>query len=146
MSSPARHRMAPLLRFAAYGLVAGLWLSGCAWLLLQGFFRVATPFGPQLHPWQPPLLLVHGVLAIPALYLFGWISPGHALEGGRSRRRRASGGSFWLLLALLVLSGFALYFVTAEAPRALSSWVHEMLGVAAGAVALLHWIYRPAPP
>jgi hypothetical protein len=135
-----RNRMAKPLRHASYGLVAALWLTGCAWLLLQGFFRAETQFGWVPHPLQSPLLLAHGILAIPALYLFGWISPGHALEGWRFRLRRASGGTLWLLLAVLTLSGFALFFLVASSARGYSSLVHEVLGVVAGVAALIHWI------
>ena len=140
MSNLKRKPMALPLRYCSYGLFVALWLTGCTWLVLQFLFRPETEFGVVAHPLQSPLLLAHGVLAIPALYLFGWISPGHALERWCNRQRRASGGTLWLMLAALTLTGFALFFLAVDSVHEYSTLVHESLGVAAGAAALVHWI------
>ena len=133
------NRMSAALRWTLYGVSIGLWTSGCLWLVLHLYFQTATEFGSEPHAWEPPLLLVHGVLAVPALYLFGWISARHVLEGWRMARRRPSGGTIFLVLAVLVASGFGLYFLTGEAARSVVAFVHEALGVPAIAAALLHW-------
>ena len=140
MSSVPRNRMAPSLRLAAYLLISCLWLSGCAWLLLDLFCRQHGELGSIPHPLEPPLMLGHGLLAVPVLYLLGWISPVHARDGWRFRQRRSSGGLLWL--ALLSVTGFALFFVDLDAPRRAFSVTHEALGVAAGAFALMHWLPR----
>jgi hypothetical protein len=130
------------LRGSLYVVATGLWLSGCSWLVLHLYFQTPTQFGAQPHAWEPPLLLVHGLLAAPALYLFGWISARHAVDGWRMARRRASGGVLFVALAVLALSGFGLYYATGDLTRATIAFVHELLGVACLVPALLHW---PAP-
>jgi hypothetical protein len=142
MSAIPRNRMPASMRNIIYVVVGGLWLSGGAWLLLQYFFRSSGEFGLQPHPLQPSLLLMHGVLAVAGTWLLGWISHGHALEGWRQQQRRFSGGGLWLLCALLVISGFALFFVTADAAQTLTTSTHEVLGVVVTIPALVHWWVR----
>lgn len=126
------------LRWSLYGVGGALWVSGCAWLVLHYFFQTATQFGVEPHPWEPPLLLVHGILAVPGLYLLGWISSRHALDGWRMARRRPSGGTLSLVLLLLTLSGFALFYVTGDVVRATIALLHEILGVACLVPTLAH--------
>jgi hypothetical protein len=137
--------MPKALRWSLYGVGGALWLSGCVWLVLHLFFEATTQFGSEPHPLEPPLLLVHGVLAVPALYLLGWITSRHAIDGWRIARRRLSGGIIFIVLAILALSGFALFFVTGDAVRAAVALLHEFLGVLCLVAALAHWQTRPAP-
>ena len=132
------------LRWTLNAVSVGLWVSGCVWLVLHLWFQTPTEFGAGPHDWEPPLLLIHGLLAVPALYLFGWISARHALDGWRMARRRPSGALVFVTLAVLVLSGFALYFLSGDGVRAFAAVVHEAIGVAAIAAALLHWRRGPA--
>jgi hypothetical protein len=116
-----------------------LWVSGVAWLVLHLVFEPRNEFGPLPHPWEAPLMRVHGVLAVAGVFLLGWLSAGHVLERWRQARSRASG---WTLLGwtvLLVVSGYALYY-TVGPVHAGSAWVHEWLGAAAIIVALAHWL------
>src|SRR5262249_26560260 len=136
--------MPKALRWSLYGVGAALWLSGCVWLVLHLFFETPTQFGTEPHPLEPPLLLVHGVLAVPALYLRGWISRRHALDGWRMARGRLSGGLISVVLLILALSGFALFFITGDAVRAAVALLHEIVGVVCLVPALAHWQTRSA--
>lgn len=136
--------MPKLLRHSTYVVGGGLWLSGCIWLVLHLFFQTPTQFGAEPHVWEPPLLLIHGVLGVPALYLLGWISARHALDGWRMARRRLTGGIISSVLVILALSGFGLFFVTGDAVRTTVALLHEILGVACLVPALAHWHTRPA--
>jgi uncharacterized membrane protein len=137
--------MPKALRWSLYGVGAGLWLSGCVWLVLHLFFEAPTQFGIEPHPWESPLLLVHGVLAVPALYLLGWVTSRHVIDGWRMARRRLSGGLISGVLVFLALSGFALFFFTDDAVRAAVALLHEVIGVACLVPALAHWQTRSAP-
>jgi hypothetical protein len=79
------------------------------------------------------------VLAVPGLYLLGWISASHGLNGWRMARRRLSGGTIWIVLLLLAATGFALFFTTGDAVRTAIALLHEILGVACLVPALAHW-------
>ena len=67
-------RSTPALRYSVHGTFALLWLLGAAVFVLKHFFAVAGEFGPAPHPWQPTLLLLHGVIAVIATFLFGQVS------------------------------------------------------------------------
>jgi len=126
----AHHRMPPLQRAAVYSILGALWLSGCWWLCLDQLFAARGQFGATPHPWQPPILLLHGVIAILSMYLFGWMTARHILRWWPRRLRRLSGGVFAAFSALLALSGFALFFVSDDRWQHAAALTHDVLGLA----------------
>jgi len=143
----ARHRhqhrhMPRAQRLAVYWIVGVLWLSGCAWLALDLMFAKRGPFGAAPHPLQPPLLLVHGVVAILSMYLFGWIGARHVLYWWPAGQRRLGGAVLAATVALLGVSGFLLFFLSDDNAQRIAAVVHEVLGVAVTVFALQHWLSR----
>jgi hypothetical protein len=130
----------PWLRWSLYLSSSALWLTGAAVFLLRHFYPVITEFGPASHPWQPKLLVIHGIIAVLVLYLFGWISARHVGEGWRHGRNRWSGLPLITLMAILALTGFAAYYLTNESTRSANGSIHELLGLALIVPALFHWI------
>jgi hypothetical protein len=135
-------RLSPGQRLSIYGIVSVLWLTGCAWLILDQFFMRYGPFGATPHPLAPPLLLLHGIIAILSMYLFGWITARHVLRWWPGRIRRWSGGALAACFAVLTVSGFALFFLTDDELLHYSAVSHEVLGVAVTVFAVRHWVYR----
>lgn len=129
-------------RAAIYLVLGGLWTTGCAWLFLDLAVAKRGPFGTTPHPLEPPILLIHGIMSILSLYLLGWISARHVLHWWPGGLRRVSGSALAALLALLALSGFALFFVSDDDWQHAAAVVHEVLGVAVTAFALQHWFFR----
>ena len=143
MSSARHHpRMPRRRRLSVYLIVGALWLSGCLWLYLDQFLARPGQFGITPHPWEPALLLIHGVTAILSMYLFGWISARHILRWWPGGLRRFSGATLAALLALLVLSGFALFFLTDDAWQHRVTLIHDGLGLAVTFFAVQHWFFR----
>lgn len=147
----AIERMAPTERRAVYAIGAALWLSGGAWILLDQCCARRGPFGVAPHPLEPPLLLGHAVIGILAVYLCGWISARHVLHRWRSRARRLSGGALAALIVALIVSGFALYFLTDEVWQHEAALTHEVLGIGVAVFAIQHWFLserrgRPIAP
>jgi hypothetical protein len=136
-----RARMSKAQRLTVYIIVGALWLSGCLWLILDQFFSEAGQFGSTPNFLQPPLLLLHGVLALLCLYLFGYISAHHIVRWWRRGLRRLSGGSFAAMLAVLTLGGFALFFVSDDQWQRIFVDTHDVLGIAVTAFALQHWLF-----
>jgi hypothetical protein len=134
--------MARRPRLAVYLLVGALWLSGCAWLCLDNFFARRGPFGMAAHPLEPPMLLAHGVIAILSMYLFGWITARHVLRWWSAGLRRVSGGALAAFIVLLVVSGFALFFLTDDQWQHAAALTHDVLGVAVALFAIQHWFFR----
>jgi hypothetical protein len=123
-------RSTPTLRYSVHGTFALLWLLGAAVFVLKHFFAVAGEFGTTPHPWQPTLLLMHGIVAVVATFLFGWVSGDHVALTWRMRADRASGVWLLVLVAALIITGFAAFFVVDDSVRAMNGAVHEWLGLA----------------
>jgi hypothetical protein len=82
---------------------------------------------------------VHGLVAVAAVFLFGWLGASHILARWSAVANRRSG--LWLLGCALVLlvSGYALYYTSGPWHEG-AAVVHEWLGVAAIVIALAHWL------
>jgi hypothetical protein len=137
----AAGRMPRRQRSAIFALLGALWVSGCLWLLLDQFFSSQGQFGRTPHPWQPALLLMHGILSIAAMYLLGWVSARHVLRWWPGRLRRLSGGTLSVFLAFLVVTGFALFFVSDDRWQRIAAVSHDVLGVAVTAFGIQHWFF-----
>jgi hypothetical protein len=129
-------------RSAVYFIVGSLWLSGCFWLYLDYFLAKRGQFGITPHPLEPPVLLLHGVVAVLSMYLFGWITARHVLRWWPRGLRRVSGASLAALLAALSASGFALFFLVDDASRHAATVIHDSLGLAVALFAIQHWFLR----
>jgi hypothetical protein len=124
---------------AVYLIMGGLWVTGCGWLLLDQFIATRGPFGKTPHPLEQPLLLIHGITSVLSMYLLGWISARHVLRWWRGRSRRLSGGALAAMIALLVVSGFLLFFVSDDQWQHAAALIHEVLGLAVTVFAIQHW-------
>jgi len=127
------------LRRSLYASLGLLWLSGLGWLILHWFFTRESEFGVAPHPWQPRILVIHGVLAVLATFLFGWISGSHVGASWRRGAQRVSGISLIALLVVLALTGLGSYYLTGDSTRAANSLMHEIAGLLAIIPALVHW-------
>ena len=136
--------MSRTLRLTVFTLGALLWLSGVLWLVAHVFLAQQNSWGPLPNKWEPVLLHLHGLLAVGGVFLLGWLVAAHLSGRWRNERRRYSGFLLAGSAALLVVSGYALYY-TIGALHGAASWVHECLGVAAVFAALPHW-WRAHPP
>ena len=136
-----RTPVSPRLRALIFSAAALLWLSGVVWLALHYGFAQRTDFGPLPNPWEPAVMRVHGLLAVGGVFLLGWIMAGHVSERWRTRVRRSSGLLLTVSAAVLILSGYALYY-TAGSPHEIAAFAHEAIGVAVLVAALAHWWRR----
>ena len=135
-----QRRIMPLgLRYTIYVVFGGVWLTGCASLVLHTYFETPDEFGAARHPWEPPLLWVHGALGIALAYVIGWIMARHASEAWRQKKRRISGGLLTCVTAVLSISGFMLFFVTSDAWQLQSARVHQVVGLLITLFAIEHW-------
>jgi hypothetical protein len=82
-------------------------------------------FGP--HPWQPPLTELHGILAVLATFLFGWMAADYRAQ---PQRHWASGVLLIAPLTWLVATGFAQFFLVDDAWRGVDATLHELVGLA----------------
>lgn len=133
--------MPAALRRATYVIFAALWVTGSFWLILHLGFARQTDFGPEPNPWEPTVLRIHGWIAVATVFLLGWLSAQHIGDRWSSPRNRVSGLLLVGAAALLVLTGYALYYTTDRLHDS-AGVIHEILGGAAILVALTHWLRR----
>jgi len=134
----ARGSLPRALRAAVYSIAALLWLSGASWLVLHYLRPQSTSFGPLPNPWEAPLMRVHGLVAVGAVFLIGWMTAAHVTTRWTSDRKRRSGLTLGGTALLLIFSGYALYYTTGS-PHDAAALAHEVVGVFAPLAALAHW-------
>lgn len=121
--------------YFAFGLLV---VTGIAWLLLDNFVKVAGEFGPERHPAEHVMLIVHGVVAYLFLIVAGAMIPVHITLGWNTRRNLKSGIALVAALLILLLSALALYYAGDEELRPSVSLAHLLVGIAAVPLLLIH--------
>ena len=116
-------------RLGVYLIGAALLISGIAWLYLDTFVRIESEFGLEHSPWQHRWLILHGVLAMPMLWLVGVLWTAHVKRAWLNRQNRISGGFVLAIVALLAISAAMLYYLADEPWRAAASLVHWLIGL-----------------
>jgi hypothetical protein len=127
------------LRASVLGVCALLWLSGALWMLVHHLFPGHNEFGPLPNPYEAPLMRLHGLTGIAAVFLFGWLAGSHMLARWSVWADRPSGLLLLGCALVLVASGYALYYTTGAFHDA-AGVLHQWLGLAALGVALAHWL------
>jgi len=133
VTTPIRHplRVSRKRRFALYGVAGGLWLSGVLWLVFHYFLARKTSFGTAQHPLEHWWLSLHGLFAFAALWMFGLMWGVHIVGGWESSRRRVTGSVLFAALALLVASGYLIYYPPSEDALPVIALLHWGIGLAA---------------
>lgn len=136
----------PWQRRCVDGAGALLLASGIVWLAVH--YTVGAGSGALPNPAEPWAMRLHGAAAMAALFALGLVAAGHVPQGWRatvpprSRRQRSLGIGLLVLSALLVASGYLLYYFVPEDWRAALGIVHSAAGVLAAAVLLWHRSWR----
>lgn len=142
MLTPFALRLSRNLRRLIYIIGGGVWFTGVLWLLLHHFFMQPGEFGMAPNPVEPWSLRVHAAFAFGAIWLLGSLSAVHIQKGWNSRRKRYSGVALVSIFAVLILSGYLLYYVGEERVRAFLSAMHWIIGIIAPLVYVAHRLAR----
>lgn len=124
-----------------YGVLAAVYFTGVAWLVLRyGVRDDGLESGWSIaRVWA---LRAHGAAAMATLVAVGTLLAVHVPGGWRLRSNLRSGIGMLAVMALLVLTGWLLYYASGETLRAWSSWVHIAIGAAAPLGLVWHLAYR----
>lgn len=134
-----------LARWHRLGLDAAgavLLASGLVWLAVH--YTVGAGTGELPHPLEAWCLRLHGLAAFAGVFVLGVLAAAHVPHGWRlSQRRRwagqrTSGIALTGFAALLVASGYALYYFAPEGVRPALGWAHAGIGVAMAGGVLWH--------
>ncbi len=119
-----------------------LWLTGAAWLCLHYFGRTEGEFGIVTHPLESVMLQFHGFVFIPALLSLGAILFGHIGSAWNYRKNKSTGLIMVAIFALLIGSGYILYYTGSDALRQASSFAHWITGLVAPVIFIQHALIR----
>jgi len=142
--SPRRRTAAPRLhlsrrgKLAIYAILGATWGSGILWIVLHYFLARQGEFGSEPHPLERWTLALHGAGAFAALLLGGWLWKAHVAPWWDSPNRRASGIVLVALGAVLIVSGYLLYYASGDALRDFVGALHWTIGVLLAVPLLVH--------
>lgn len=127
---PLSAQLRPLQKSLIHVSTALLWLSGAAWLYLK------QP--DDIHPVQPFLMKLHGAAAILFLLVFGGLWVTHIPAGWQQNDRRPSGSWLTGVNAILIITGWGLYYMGGESARHFASFVHGAVGLVLPVLLVVH--------
>ena len=117
-----------------------LWLTGGAWLLLHYYGQREGEFGLEMNPLEPWMMTLHGLFLVPALLGIGAMFVAHIPKGWNHREQRLAGIALCGLLAIIVITGYLLYYAGGESLREWSSLIHWGLGLLLPAIFIWHYL------
>lgn len=118
-------RLSPRRRWMVYGLFAFLLVTGLAWLAVH-FLDDGSEAGALLLAWSMKL---HGAAVMLTLLLLGVLWGPHIRNAWVRKRNRAAGALLGALVSVLILTGYALYYVNGQLPRDVADYLHWFAGV-----------------
>ena len=125
-------------RRSTYASVLLLLLSGAVWLIARHFLRPASQFGESVHPLEPLAMKVHGAGTMAMLFFLGSLMNSHIRRAVKARRNLASGWAMIMTMAVLVMTGFGLYYLAGEASRPIWSTIHWTIGLVLAGLIVAH--------
>jgi len=140
--SRPRARLSRPRAVTTWTIVAAVWTTGVWWLILHDFFRVRGEFGPTPNPMEKWAIAAHGATAFAALWLGGLLWVVHLRPAWRNGSRSPSGLSVAAVLALLIVTGYLLYYAGGDIFRARVALVHWTVGLATLPAFIVHVALR----
>jgi hypothetical protein len=125
-------------KLAIYAVLGATWCSGGAWLIFHYLLLRHGEFGDAPHPLESWSLALHGACAFATLWLGGWLWSAHVLPWWSSAKRRASGIVLIVMAAVLIASGYLLYYASDEGLRHWSGLLHWSIGLLLALPLLVH--------
>jgi hypothetical protein len=127
-------------RYALYAMLTALIASGAWWLIVHYGAGVFPALSDDLvrAGQEGVALKVHGAAAMLALIALGAMLFQHAPRGWVLARNRGSGALVVASLALLALTGYALYYLVTDAVHSAMSVAHWLTGLLLAPLVVVH--------
>ena len=128
MSLIIKHKIPASYRRILYTILTFGWFSGVGFFIFSNYLTVEGDFGPEKHPWQFPLLKVHGAAAFLMMISYGALLTAHLPAGWKRGRGKNLGITLITLVAIQILSAYSLYYMTNEVLREYLVYLHLVSG------------------
>jgi hypothetical protein len=127
-------------RRALYATIAALVLSGAWWLWAHFADALFASRNDELErlAQEALALKVHGAAAFVVLLALGAMGAYHVRRGWGLRRNRGSGSMVVGACAMMVVTGYALYYLVTDTSRTSISVLHWGLGLAFVPLLIVH--------
>jgi hypothetical protein len=133
---PDSIRLSRRHKIALYATLAALFASGAAWAWMHHLAHAENEFGSS--PAETWTLAVHGLVAAGSLLFIGALLPLHIKFAWRAQRNRGNGILTIFVVCLLIITGYALYYIGNERLRSWTSWTHLVAGLTFPAFLIIH--------
>ena len=101
---------------------------------------VEGDFGPEKHPWQYPVLQLHGAAAFLMMIVFGSIIAAHLPASWSLNRMRIIGSLMIGVVSLQIITAYGLYYLSDEQIRHWVANMHAAVGVTLPLVLIFHLV------
>ncbi len=136
--SAVKVKLSPWFKKLVYAGLLVSWLSGLMFFVMNNWVTVEGAFGPEKHPMQFNVLMVHGAAAFLMLMLFGSMLSNHIPLSWKTKRLRKVGVSLTSFIVLQTLTAYLLYYLANENARSVTAWVHLISGAVLPLILLGH--------
>jgi hypothetical protein len=135
-----RVKLGTASRRALYLVIAVLVASGLWWLGIHYVDAFTPSSASELDRIgrEALALKVHGAAVMAALLALGSMGAAHARQGWILKRNRASGSLMIGAFALLILTGYALYYIVDDLTRPPVSVAHWLIGLVLAPLLIVH--------
>jgi len=130
-----------------YASLGALFVTGVVWLVVRNPFADDAGLDAGTSPLAPWSMKLHGAAAMITLVVLGTLLPGHVRRAWNARTARGTGATLLGFNALLIVTGYALYYAGGEDLRAIMSPLHWIAGLALAPTLGVHvWHARRRRP
>lgn len=124
-----------------YSLVTLSWLSGSIFFALSRWFMIEGDFGPMKHPWQFPVLMLHGAVAFLMIFIFGFILASHVPITWKLKKYKMLGIAVISVISFQIISAYLLYYLSNETVRDFIANCHAAIGFSLPIVLAVHVVH-----
>ncbi len=136
--SAVKVKLSPWFKRLIYMTLTVSWVTGLTFFIMNNWVAIEGDFGPEKHPLQFNVLMLHGAAAFIMLMVFGSMLSNHIPLSWKTRRSRVIGISLTAFVVLQIATAYLLYYMADETWRTISSWVHLIIGLSLPLILVIH--------
>lgn len=117
------------------------WVSGLTFFVFNNFITVPGEFGDTKHPFQYPILKIHGGSSFVIMVAFGYFMAAHVRKSWYARDPKPIMGIILLAMPIVsMITAYALYYIVSDVTRAVVIYIHLLVGFFLPFVLVIHII------